>query len=317
MNYLGPLYGLLAFGIFATHDVVIKYLGGTYSPVQIIFFATLFSFPLITLMLMQDKTEGNLRPVHTWWMVGRTISGVMTGLSAFYAFTVLPLAQVYVMLFAAPLLITILAIPVLGEKVGVQRIGAVLVGLAGVFVVLRPGNVDFGLGHIAGLSAAIFSALTSVIVRRIGRDERTAVLMLYPMVANFIVMASILTFVYKPMPLLHLGAVSVLSLLGFSAGLFLIAAYRHGHAAIVAPMQYSQIIWAVGFGYFLFDESPDQTTLIGAAIIIASGLYIVARESKLGDASTTPVLRTRSRGISASSFRISPILRRKQKTKKS
>ncbi len=175
MKYLGPLYGLLAFGIFATHDVVIKYLGGTYSPVQIIFFATLFSFPLITLMLMRDKTEGNLRPVHTWWMAGRTISGVMTGLSAFYAFTVLPLAQVYVMLFAAPLLITILAIPVLGEKVGVQRIAAVLVGLAGVFIVLRPGNVDFGLGHIAGLSAAVFSALTSVIVRKIGRDERTAV----------------------------------------------------------------------------------------------------------------------------------------------
>lgn len=313
MTYAAPLYALLAFGIFATHDVVIKYLGGSYSPVQIIFFATLFSFPLITLMLMRDKTEGNLRPVHPWWIAARTLAAVMTGLSAFYAFSVLPLAQVYVMLFASPLLITILAIPILGERVGVKRMAAVLVGLAGVIVVFRPGSVDMGLGHAAGMSAAIFGALASVIVRKIGREERIAVLMLYPLVANFIVMGAALAFVYKPMPVTHLGALGVLSLLGFTAGLLLISAYRHGNAAIVAPMQYSQILWAIGFGLLLFDERPDRMTLIGAAIIIASGLYIVFRESRLGDASNTPVLRTRSRGPSAASFRISPLLKRKHK----
>ncbi|MCP5036703.1 MAG: DMT family transporter [Rhodobacteraceae bacterium] len=313
MNFLGPLYALLAFGVFATHDVVIKYLGGTYSPVQIIFFSTLFSFPLILMMLMRDKTEGHFRPVHPWWVLARTLAAIMTGLSAFYAFSVLPLAQVYVMLFASPLLITLLAIPILGERVGAQRLIAVLVGLVGVFIVLKPGSTTLGLGHAAGLSAAVFGALASVIVRKIGREERTAVLMMYPMITNFIVMAGALAFVYKPMPITDLGALGVLSVLGFAAGLLLIAAYRNGDAAIVAPMQYSQIIWATGYGFLLFDEYPDLTTLGGAGIIIASGLYIVFRESRLGAASTTPVLRTRSRGPSAASFRISPLLRRKSK----
>lgn len=315
MNLSGPLFALLAFGVYATHDVIIKFLGGTYSPVQIIFFSTLFSFPLVTLMLMRDKTEGNLRPVHPWWILARTFAALMTGFSAFYAFTALPLAQVYVMLFASPLLITLMSIPMLGEKVGIQRLIAVLVGLAGVIVVLHPGSVEFGLGHLAGLSAAIFGALASVIVRKIGREERTAVLMLYPMIANFVVMAAALGFVYRPMPVTDLGALGVLSMLGFSAGLLLIAAYRHGDAAIVAPMQYSQILWATGYGIFLFNERPDRTTLIGAGIIIASGMYIVFRESRKGVSATTPVLRTRSRGPSAASFRISPLLRRGRKRK--
>lgn len=310
MNVSGPLFALLAFGIFATHDVVIKFLGGIYSPFQIIFFSTIFSFPLITFMLMSEKTEGNLRPVHPWWILARTVFAVITGFSAFYAFSVLPLAQVYVMLFASPLLITLLAIPMLGEHVGLQRLLAVMVGLVGVIVVLRPGTSELGLGHIAGLTAAVFSALASIIMRKIGPDERTAVLMLYPMAANFVVMGVLLIFVYQPMPLEHLGGIGIVSLFGFVAGLLLIAAYRKGDAAIVAPMQYSQILWATAYGYVFFGESVDMPTVIGAGIIVASGIYIVMRESRLGAKSTTPVLRTRSRGGSAASFRISPMLRR-------
>ena len=310
MNLSGPLYALLAFGIFATHDVIVKFLGGTYSPFQIIFFTTLFSFPLVTFMLMRDASEGHLIPRHPWWIALRTVSAVLAAGCAFYAFAVLPLAQVYTIIFASPLLITLLAIPILGEKVGIHRLMAVVVGLAGVVVVLRPGSADLGLGHLAAIVTAVFGALASVIVRKIGRDERTVVIMLYPLAANFIVMGSLLVFVYKPMPLEHLGATAVISLLGFGAGLLLISAYRNGDAAIVAPMQYSQIIWATGYGYLLFDESVDMATLIGAGIIIASGIYIVSREVRLGSKSQTPVLRTRSRGPSAASFRISPLLRR-------
>jgi drug/metabolite transporter (DMT)-like permease len=310
MNLAGPIYAMIAFAIFATHDVVIKVLGASYSPFQIIFFSTIFSFPLITFMLMRDPTEGNLRPVHPWWTLARTGSAVIAGFSAFYAFSGLPLAQVYVMIFASPLLITLMAIPILKERVGIHRLLAVLVGLIGVLVVLRPGSAELGLAHLAALATAIFGALASVIVRKIGREERTAVLMLYPMAANFIVMGALLAFVYEPMPVVHLGGMGLISVLAFIAGLLLIAAYRDGDAAIVAPMQYSQIIWATIFGYLLFGETVDLPTVIGAGIIIASGVYIVIRESRLGAKSTTPVLRTRSRGPTAASFRISPLLRR-------
>ena len=109
-NLRGALMALLAFAIYSTHDVVVKFLGGLYSPVQIIFFSTLLAFPLVTLMLIQDRRDGNLRPKHPWWSLARTVCTVITGLSAFYAFSVLPLAQTYAILFAAPLLITVLAL---------------------------------------------------------------------------------------------------------------------------------------------------------------------------------------------------------------
>lgn len=310
MNLAGPLYALLAFGVYATHDVIIKFLGGTYSPFQLIFFSTLFSFPLVTFMLMRDPTAGNLRPVHPYWMSLRTVLASITGFTAFYAFSVLPLAQTYVLLFASPLLITLLSIPMLGERVGVHRLGAVVLGLIGVLVVLRPGATDLTLGHLAGVTSAVCNALGSVIVRKIGQDERPVVLMLYPMAANFVLMGALLAFVYKPMPIEHLGGLGVISILGFVAGLMLISAYKNGEAAIVAPMQYSQIIWASIFGYFIFGESVERATVIGAGIIILSGLYIVFREARLGSKSQAPVLRTRSRGATAASFRISPFLRR-------
>lgn len=313
MNIKGALFALVAFAIFASHDVVIKFLGGTFSPFQIIFFSTLMSFPLITFMLMRDETHGNLLPVHPWWTALRTACAMITGMCAFYAFSVLPLAQTYAILFAAPLLITVLAIPILGERVGLRRALAVLVGLAGVIVVLRPASAELSVGHLAALGAAIFSSLASIIVRKIGRDERTVVLLLYPMAGNFVLMAALLPFVYKPMEITELGGVGIISLFGFVAGLFLIAAYKNAEAAIVAPMQYSQILWATFYGYVIFGETLDRETVLGAGIIIASGLYIVLRESAKGSKSTTPVLRTRSRGY-GSSFRISPWLDPRKKT---
>ncbi len=314
-NTRGALYALVAFAIFSTHDVIIKILGGAYSPVQIVFFSVLFSFPLAALYLMRDTTSGTLIPTHPYWMAARTIAAVITGFCAFYAFSVLPLAQVYAIIFASPLLITVLAIPILGEVVRIRRWIAVLVGLVGVIIVLRPGETSLELGHLAALAAAIGGAFASVIVRKIGREERTVVIMLYPMMANFVVMAAMLPFVYEPLPLLDLARLGVIALLAWTAGRFLIAAYNSGEAVIVAPMQYSQIIWATAYGFFFFDELPDTATLIGSSVIIASGLYIVLRESR-SDGSETPVLRTRSRPETGTSPRISPMLPKSLRRKK-
>ncbi|MFW2543125.1 DMT family transporter [Primorskyibacter sp. 2E107] len=307
-NAQGAGFALLAFAIFATHDVVIKFLGASYSPFQVIFFSTLMSFPLVSFMLMRDATQGNLRPVHPWWTALRTACAVVNGMCAFYAFSVLPLAQTYAILFAAPLLITLLSIPMLGERVGLHRGAAVVVGLIGVLVVLRPGSAPLSSGHFAAMGSAVFGATASIIVRKVGREERSVVLLLYPMAANFVLVGGLMIPVYKPMPLQDLGGAALISLMGFVAGLCLIVAYKRAEAAMVAPMQYSQIIWASAYGYFIFGESIDTPTFIGAGIIIASGIYIVAREAGKGDASQTPVLRTRSRGY-GSSFRISPFLR--------
>lgn len=309
-NLKAAAFALAGFAVFATHDAVIKALGASYSPFQILFFSVLFSFPLVAMMLISDRAPGNLRPTHPWWIAARTASAVLAGFSAFYAFSVLPLAQVYAFIFAAPLLITVLSIPILGEKVGLHRWAAVIMGLAGVMIVLRPGAEQLTLGHIAGLGAALGTAFVSVITRKIGQEERSAVLMLFPMLANLFLMGLMLPFVYQPMPIQDLGLNIIVAIGGFGGGMFIIAAYRAGDAAIVAPMQYSQIIWGTLAGLFFFAETPDRYTGIGAGIVIAAGLYVVIRESLSGTSANTPVLRTRSRTGAASSLNVGAILRK-------
>lgn len=305
----GVLFALLAFALFAGHDVIIKSLGGIYAPFQIVFFSVLFSFPLATGLLMRDAQAATLRPVHPWWIALRTGCAVVATALAFYAFSVLPLADTYAILFAGPLLITVLAIPMLGERIRLRRGIAVVVGLCGVGVVLQPGSSELGPGHLAALGAACLSSVASVIVRRIGREERSVVLLLYPMVANFILMGGLMPFFYQPMPVAHLGGMALIALLAFVAMLCLIQGYKLAEAALVAPMQYSQILWAAFYGLLLFDEVPDRMTMLGSAIIIASGLYIVFRESRAGASAHTPVLRSRSRAATPGAMRIGPLLR--------
>lgn len=294
-NARGALLALSAFAIFSGHDVLVKLLGERLSPVQIVFFSVLFSFPLLTLLLVSSKTEGHLRPRHPWWSLVRTIAVIVTGFSAFTAFTLLPLAQTYALLFATPLLITVLSIPVLGERVGVHRWAAVFVGLCGVLIVLRPGTTELQIGHIAGLVAAMGSATASIIVRKIGQAERSSVLLLFPLLGNLAVMGAALPFVYVPMSLAEIIAVAGIAVLSVAATSLIIFAYRSAEAAVVAPMQYSQIVWATIFGWVIFAEMPDAMTLLGAGVVIASGLYILMRESGARANDNQPVLNTGTR----------------------
>ena len=279
-NATGALLALAAFFVFSSHDALIKVLAATYSPVQIVFCIALFSFPLILAMVATDRASGTLLPRNpAWvWVRGLTVAG--SSVCGFYAFSVLPMAQVYAILFGTPLMITLLSVPVLGEKVGWRRGLAVVVGMCGVLVVLRPGSAELSLGHLAALASAAMGAMTSVITRRIGQQERAAVLLLYAMAGNFVLMGVMMPWVYLPMPGLDLAVMIAIAAMAFTAMQLVILAYRRAEAVVVAPMQYSQIVWAVVFGTLFFQEQPDAMTLLGAAIVIASGVYIVWREAR-------------------------------------
>jgi S-adenosylmethionine uptake transporter len=310
-NLKGAALSLAAFGAYATHDVVVKYLGGTFTSFQIMFFSGLMGFPLVTMLLMGDRKDGTLIPRHPWWSILRSVAAVATGVMGFFAFSQLPLAICYAIFFAMPLLITLLAIPMLGERVGLRRGIAVVVGLLGVLIVLRPGGGEgFSLGHLAAIGAAVTGALTSVIVRKIGGAERSVVLMLYPMVLTFFAMGAVMPFVYVPMSVTDLGLTAVMAFLGMLGALGTIAAYRLAPAVIVAPMQYSQIIWAALYGWLFFNETVDLYTAIGSAVIIGSGIYIVLREGTPSVSQNRPVLESRSRMEVGTQPRISSWLRR-------
>jgi len=274
------------------NTIATSHLGGSYAVFQIMFFSVMFGFPPIALSMSASRALDNFRPHHPWWLAARTLCNVIAMVCGFYAFTTLPLAEAYAILFATPLLITALSVPMLGEVVRLRRWIAIFVGLLGVLIVLRPGATELALGHGAALIAAIASAFASIIVRKIGPDERSAVLVLYPLTTTMIVMAALLPFVYVPMPLTDLGLTAVIGIMAFAGQFGMIAAYKKASATLIAPMQYSQILWATLYGALFFDEFPDIWVAVGAVVIIASGIYIVLRESTEAVSEETPVLRT-------------------------
>jgi len=283
--------GLLGFAIFSLHDAIIKSVQGI--PVfQVAFFAVLFSFVPFTLFLAFDGTERSMRPKLPGLVALRCLFTVCGLLAVFYAFGKLPLSEVYSLIFAAPILITLLAIPILGERIRLIRWFAIILGLLGVLVVLRPGSGSLTLDHLAGLAAAACVACNSIVTRKIGSREHSVTLIIYPMLASVVVTGLATSFVYVPMPgdvLLKLCAVGVLSVIGQT---LMIQAYRTSEAQFVAPMQYSQMLWGLLYGAFLFDESADRTVLLGSLIIVCSGLLFIWRE--LVASVKQPVLRTRN-----------------------
>lgn len=287
----GMGYAFAAFGLFATHDAVIKLLGAQYSVFQIIFFAMLFAFIPMSIMMLADRQVDNFRPRHPWLILLRSVATVMAMSSAFYAFTVLTLAETYALLFATPLLITALSAVVLGEPVRAQRWAAVVVGLIGVLIVLRPGMTQLSVGHLCALLAATCSAIGAIIMRKIGGEERTAVMILYPVLSSILCMGLILPVTYQPMELTDLALFAAVGFLSVGAQVMIIAAHRAAPAAAVAPTQYSQILWATLFGAVFFNELPDIWVAIGAAVIIASGVFVVWRESRPSISVRHPVLR--------------------------
>lgn len=277
-NLAGAALGLGAMGAYASHDAIIKLLGASYSPLQTAFFVALMSLPALAVVAAR-RPSVSLWPRHPGWVGLRSACLTVNVLCAMAAFAALPLTQVYAILFTMPLLITLLSVPLLGERIGPHRLGAVLLGLAGVLIVLRPGQAQLGPGHLAAALSALCGALSAVVARRLGGSERTLVLVLWPVLLNLTVCALALPFVYRPMPGTDLGLAGLVALFGLIGAVLSVRAYRAAEAAVVAPMQYSQILWATIYGWLLFSELPDGATLLGITVIVASGLYILWRET--------------------------------------
>jgi len=286
---------LIGFSVFSLHDALTKSIDGL--PVfQVVFFVVLFSFVPFTFMLAVDRAERSLRPRLPGLVALRCLFNVAGLLCVFGAFETLPLAEVYSLIFSAPILITLLAIPILGERVRLFRWFAIALGLVGVLVVLRPGGSSLTVGHALALGGAVCIASGAIVTRRIGAREHTVTLLLYPMLANILVCGTAMLFVYVPMSgeaLIKCALIGLLSVLGQS---LVIGAYRASEAQFVAPMQYSQMLWALVYGATVFDESVDSTVLLGATIIVLSGLLFIWRE--LTASLTMPVLRTRNLRVS-------------------
>jgi S-adenosylmethionine uptake transporter len=279
----GAVLGLTAFGLYALYDITIKFLGGSYSPLQVLFVAGSFAMPLVLAQALWRG--GTLRPALPGLMALRAGVALANGVIGAYAFVALPLAEAYAVFFTMPLLIAALGALFLGEPMDARRVLAILAGLGGVMVALQPGEAELSLGHAAALAAAMLGAANYVLVRRTGGVERPALMLLWPLAVQWAATGLAMPFLWQPMPPAHLGLAALMAVQLVAGGLFIVAAYRASPVIVVAPMQYSQIAWGLILGAVLFGETIDAPKAIGIAIIIAAGLatltYRVPAESRV------------------------------------
>jgi S-adenosylmethionine uptake transporter len=275
-NLVGAGLGLAAFGAYACYDASAKFLGAGYHPLQIIFAAGTMCMPLLLLYVLLDPAPGSLRPRRPGLMALRVAGTLVNFILGVWAFTLLPLAEAYAIFFTMPLFIALLAVPMLGEKIDLTRGLAVLFGLVGVIVAIDPSRTTLGWGHAAALVGALVGAMNYIIVRKTGAVERTAVLLVWPLLVLFFVTAATMPFVYLPMPAADLGIAAFMAVALIAGVLLIIAAYRRAPAIVVAPMQYSQIGWAALLGALFFDEAIGLRLMLGMVLVAIAGFVVAA-----------------------------------------
>jgi drug/metabolite transporter (DMT)-like permease len=274
--------GALAFGLFSLMDALVKWLSADYPVPQILLCNALFALVPVGAMVARGGGLPQLRTRRLGLHLVRGVLGTTGGFLAFYAFSRLPLADAYAIIFATPLLITALSVPILGEAVGWRRWSAVLIGFVGVLVMLRPGVAPLGAGSLAALGAACASACAILLVRKLSITETTPSIAFYSNVTAVVLVAIVFGRAFVLPSPIDLALMATSGLLGGTALLVLIAAYRRSPAALVAPFQYSQMLWALLLGALLWSDFPEPAMLLGASIVAGSGLFILYRETTLG-----------------------------------
>lgn len=272
---------ILATLLFGIMDTMIKLLARDYGTWQIMFFRAVFSLVPIGLLIARTGGAASLRTKSVTSHAARSLMGVIAAYGFFYSYAHMPLADVYAIGFAAPLFMTALSVPVLKEKVGWRRWLAVLVGFGGVMVMLRPGQGMFSLLALMPLAAAFFYALSMLYVRALARTETNGAITFYFVVTMAVVSGVAMLPDWRLPDAGGLGLLVLVGLFGGVAQIVFTQAFRLAPPSLLAPFEYVAIIWAAGFGYLIFGDVPDSAIWTGCAIVAASGLYIIHRETVL------------------------------------
>lgn len=278
-NLRGILAMLVAVGCFSLMDALMKSLTGSYPAIQVAAMRGLGALPLVALYVLWRREGASLLRVRWPLHLLRGACNITTLTLFGYALRSLGLAEAYTIFFIAPLLITALSTVVLRERVRGTHWAAIGVGLVGVVVALRPDqDAFFTVGALAVLGAATCYAGSAIIGRVLTRTDSTASLVFWTTALVAVGGGLLARPGWVPVAPAHWPLVAGLATTGFGGLLAITQAFRHGQAAVVAPFEYTALAWGVALDWLLWQTAPDHATLLGGAIIIGSGLYVVRKE---------------------------------------
>ncbi|MGE3872947.1 MAG: DMT family transporter [Parvibaculaceae bacterium] len=295
-NLIGIASLCLGVFIFSTQDAIIKAVSADYAVTQAIVIRSIVAFPILLLFI---HWEGGLRKILSprfWALSFRGVILLVAYTSYYLAFPALPLAEAIVLFFTAPFLVTFLAAPILGERIELKAVIALIVGFAGVLVILRPGFGFFEPAALLSLLSAITYALAMLFARKLGVYEPASVMAFYQngiYLLSAALMALVfhlagwttsehpsLAFLVRPWVwpdvkgFVMMGACGVIAAVAMS---LLTNAYRRADAGIVTVFEYTGMIWGPLWGFLFFAEVPPVTTLLGMLLIMTAGLIVLLR----------------------------------------
>ncbi len=213
--------------------------------------------------------------------IGRSVLMMSSNLLYVTAIGMVPLATASAIGFTAPLIVTALSVPLLGESVGWRRWSAVLVGFAGALIVIRPGGDFHNPSVLLLLAGSLCYALYQIFTRRVGQADSAATGIIFTALCGSLAMSLVMPFVFvMPRTLFDAALFCCLGLLGGFAHYLVIRAFQLGRAAVISPLGYVELVGTTTLGFVIFGNFPDFWTWIGAGLIILSGLYIAVRERR-------------------------------------
>ena len=272
----------MLWGVFllSTMDVAIKQLVAFYPSLQVAVLRCAMSAPLFALWIL-IMNRRLFRTRHLRAHGARAALGLIMLWAVGEAFRELPLADAYAIFFAAPLLMALLSGPVMKEPAGPWRLGACAVGFVGVLVVLEPGtDALLSRGSVMALIAVVCYAAVALMVRALGREEHSLTIAFWFTALCGALGALLMPTRWVSLDPAHWPWLLLLGVTGTLGQVALVAAFRRASAGVIAPLDYTALVWAVLYGWWIWGELPDQRTWVGASIIIAAGLFVLFRESR-------------------------------------
>ena len=281
----GNLYSiyamLLAVFMFALMDTAMKLLSARYPALQVAALRALCSLPLVAAYVAWRGAFRGIFKVRWPMHLLRGVLGILMLALFAYGLRQLSLAEAYSIFFIAPALITALSVLLLKERVNLARWVAIGVGMCGVLVVLRPSGAGFlTVGGLAVLAAAACYAFSAITVRVLARSDRNEHTVFWLIVLIAVGGGALAAPNWVPIPASEIPLLAGLALSGFIGQLAITEAFSRGEASSVAPFEYSALAWGVGMDWLLWRALPDSWTMLGAAIIIGSGLYLIRHEKE-------------------------------------
>lgn len=270
---------LAAVAMFALMDTGLKLLSAHYPPFQVAALRGLSSLPLVLVWALW--TVGWRPLVRVRWSLHllRGVLGIAMMASFVYALKHLPLSTAYSIFFVAPLLITALSVPFLGEQVGPRRWTAIAIGLMGVLIVLRPSGAGMlSLPGLAVLLAAAAYAVSAITVRVLVRTDTNQAMVVWLLLLMALGAGALAWPDWRALRMEDVWIVAAIGVVGTLGQYAITEAFRLGEASLIAPLEYSALVWGVALDLALWGVLPDAVTWLGAGIIIASGLYLLHRE---------------------------------------